>query len=353
MGNESEINFFFSICPDFCCLLSDDGTMLQVNSTWEEKFLYPNYYFEGKKFTDFMTPEDAKMVIDRYIKRISSDSRNGSICKHFDKDGQMFWVEWRATFSPAFQMMYAIGRDVTEQVKLAEDLKIAVEAKNKLCSVISHDLKSQLAGVIQMSGMMSDKEYNFSRDELIHFADMLHAYSKNIYELLDNLLNWSRIQRGMMPFEKSDLNLPRLFNLTLEQFKAKAEAKNIDFQIHVEEGLKMVGDEQMVASIIRNLVSNAVKFTPSNGQVYVTAKLNNEMIHIEIKDSGIGIPEEMRPKLFKQGENVCRKGTDGEPSCGLGLIITEEFVKLHHGTIGFTSEINKRTTFEVDLKPEN
>jgi two-component system sensor histidine kinase VicK len=77
------------------------------------------------------------------------------------------------------------------------------------------------------------------------------------------------------------------------------------------------------------------------------------MIHIEIEDSGIGIPDDMRPKLFKHGENISRKGTEGEPSCGLGLIITEEFVKLHNGTIVFSSEVNNGTTFEVDLPQEN
>ncbi len=79
MATESEINFFFSICPDFCCLLSDDGTLLQVNKVWEEKFLYPTMHFEGKKFTDFMTPEDAQMVMYRYIQRITGGPSNGSI----------------------------------------------------------------------------------------------------------------------------------------------------------------------------------------------------------------------------------------------------------------------------------
>ncbi len=352
MGTESEINFFFSICPDFCCLLSDDGTLLQVNSVWEEKFLYPTHYFEGRKFTDFMTPEDAQSVMNRYIKRISGGPSNGSICKHFDKDGKMFWVEWRASFSPIFHKMYAIGRDVTEQVKLAEDLKKAIDTKNKLFSVISHDLKSQLAGLIQMTGMMSDKEYNFSKEELINYSSMLHTSSKNLHELLENLLNWSKIQRGMMLVEKSELNLYQLFHLALSPFKTQADNKKIDFHIQVPPDLRMTGDEQMITSILRNLVSNAIKFTPTNGRVEVTAALDKDMIHIEIKDSGIGIPDDLRPRLFKQGENVSRKGTDGEPSCGLGLIITEEFVKLHHGSIVFTSEINKGTTFEVDLQQD-
>jgi signal transduction histidine kinase len=214
-------------------------------------------------------------------------------------------------------------------------------------------LKSQLAGLIQMTGMMSDSEYNFSKEELIQYSSMLHTSSKNLHELLENLLNWSKIQRGMMLVEKSELNLHHLFHHALAPFKTQAEMKRIDFQICVDENLQLAGDELMITSILRNLVSNAIKFTPNEGLVYVSAKLENSMIHIEIKDNGIGIPDDMRPKLFKHGENVSRRGTGGEPSCGLGLIITEEFVKLHNGSIVFTSEINKGTTFEVDLPQQN
>lgn len=353
MGTESEINFFFNICPDLCCLVADNGTLLQVNNVWEDKFKRPLSYFEGKLFTEFMTPEDAKMVMERFTKRITGGPSNGSICKHVDQFGKIFWVEWRASFSPIFHKMYAIGRDVTEQVKLAEDLKKAIDTKNKLFSVISHDLKSQLAGLIQMTGMMSDREYNFSKEELIQYSAMLHTSSKNLHELLENLLNWSKIQRGVMLLEKSNLDMHSLIHQALAPFKSQASLKHIELEFQIERDLKMVGDEQMVTSIVRNLVSNAIKFTPPQGHVTVCAKSDNGRIHLEIKDSGIGIPDELRPKLFLYGENVSRKGTDGEPSCGLGLIITEEFVKLHHGSIVFSSEINKGTTFEVDLQQEN
>lgn len=352
MGTSSEINFFFSICPDFCCLLSDDGTLLQVNKVWEEKFLYPIAHFEGKKFTDFMTPEDAQVVMDRYIKRISGGPSNGSICKHFDSNGRMYWIEWRASFSPVFHKMYAIGRDVTDQVKLAEDLKKAMDTKNKLFSVISHDLKSQLAGLIQMTGMMSDKEYNFSKEELIQYSGMLHTSSKNLHELLENLLNWSKIQRGMMVVEKVQVNIYDLVEQVLHPYKTQAQAKNIDLQVSIPSDLMMSGDEQMIGSIVRNLVSNAIKFTPQDGHVFVSARQEENTIHFEVKDSGIGIPDDMRPKLFKHGENVSRKGTEGEPSCGLGLIISEEFAKLHNGSIVFSSEMGKGTTFEVDLQKD-
>ncbi len=349
MGSESEINFFFSMCPDLCCLLSDDGTIQQVNAVWEEKFGHPTTFFEGKKFTEFMTPEDANSVFEKYQKRIHGGPSNGSTCKHFHSDGSLLYIEWRASFSPNFHKMYAIGRDMTEEVRLAENLKKAIDAKDKLFSVISHDLKSQLAGLIQMTGMMSDHEYNFSKEELIQYSGMLHESSKNLHELLENLLNWSKIQRGIMHIEKTDFDVKQVFTKATNPLIAAAQSKKIDIQITVEPGLCMTADEQMISSIIRNLVSNAIKFTPTNGHVSINARKESDVIHFEIQDSGIGIPDEMRPKLFKHGENVSRKGTNGEPSCGLGLIITEEFVKMHNGSIVFTTQENKGTTFEVDL----
>lgn len=349
MGTESEINFFFNICPDLCCLLADDGTILQVNGIWEEKFERPLDQFEGHKFMEFMRPEDAQMVFQRYQERMKGGPSNGSRCLHIKNDGSHFWVEWRASFSPTFHKMYAIGRDVTEQVLLEDKLKTAIDTKNKLFSVISHDLKSQLSGLIQMTGMMGDKEYNFSNDELINYAQMLHTSSKNLHELLENLLNWSKIQRGLMVVENVLLDLDQLIYNAIEPFRKMAQEKEIALNISIQPLLTMSGDKQMIESIIRNLTSNAIKFTPKGGHVDINCFDANGEIHLEIQDNGIGIPEDLQPRLFKYGEKVTRNGTNGEPSSGLGLIITEEFAKLHHGYVIFNSQENKGTKFEVIL----
>ncbi|MEY2763742.1 MAG: Non-motile and phage-resistance protein [Bacteroidota bacterium] len=347
MGTESEINFFFSICPDLCCLLADDGTILQVNKIWEEKFDQPLSFFENRKFTDFMTPEDAKLVFARYQERIKGAPSNGSRCQHTKSNGQKFWIEWRASFSPKFHKMYAIGRDVTAQVLLEQELKAAIDTKNKLFSVISHDLKSQLSGLIQMTGMMGDKEYNFSNDELIKYSQMLHVSSKNLHELLENLLNWSKIQRGLFVVEHVLLDLDQVVYEAVDPFRIMAKEKGVDLNVSVQPLIQINGDKQMLVSIIRNLTSNAIKFTPSGGHVEINCHVTDDEIHFDIKDNGIGIPEDLKPKLFKHGEKVTRNGTNGEPSSGLGLIITEEFAKLHNGYVVFSSEINKGTEFEV------
>ena len=347
MGTESEINFFFNICPDLCCLLADDGTILQVNGVWQEKFERPLDEFEGHKFMEFMRPEDAQMVFARYQERIKGGPSNGSRCLHFKNDGSPFWVEWRASFSPAFHKMYAIGRDVTEQVELEEKLKTTIETKNKLFSVISHDLKSQLSGLIQMTGMMGDRDYNFSKDELIHYSQMLHTSSKNLHELLENLLNWAKTQRGLMVLEQAQLDMDSVVFDAVDPFRNLAQEKGVNLQVSVQPLIHMKGDKQMVTSIIRNLTSNAIKFTSANGLVEVKCFEKNNEIHIEIQDNGIGIPEDLKPRLFQHGEKVTRNGTHGEPSSGLGLIITEEFAKLHNGNIVFTSQEGKGTHFEV------
>ncbi len=347
MGTESEINFFFNVCPDLCCLLSDDGTILQVNSVWKEKFDRSLDHFEGHKFMEFMRPEDAQMVFTRYQERMKGGPSNGSRCLHTKSNGQQFWIEWRASFSPVFHKMYAIGRDVTEQVELEEKLQAAIETKNKLFSVISHDLKSQLSGLIQMTGMMSDRDYNFSKDELIHYSQMLHTSSKNLHELLENLLNWSKIQRGLMVVEQVQLDLNTVVFDAVEPFRIMAQEKEVNLQVSVQPLIHMKGDKQMVNSIIRNLTSNAIKFTPSHGLVEVNCFEFENEIHIDIKDNGIGIPEDLKAKLFQYGEKVTRNGTNGEPSSGLGLIITEEFAKLHNGYVVFTSQEGKGSHFEV------
>ena len=206
--------------------------------------------------------------------------------------------------------------------------------KDKLFSVIAHDLRSPFHGLIGLTEILATESHTLSSSEIKQFGSSAHASVINLYALLGNLLEWARLQRGATDFTPKRLSLAELVTNCLESIKLRVSQKGITLNNTITEGLTIFADEKMVNSLLRNILTNAVKFTSKDGKIILKAKgTENGMIEISVTDTGIGIPENILPKLFKLGEKVGAKGTDGEPSTGLGLILCKEFVEKHGGRI--------------------
>jgi signal transduction histidine kinase len=168
----------------------------------------------------------------------------------------------------------------------------------------------------------------------------------NVYKLLENLLEWSRLKRGSMEFNPIRLNLQKIINESVGDIAALARKKQIEIEVSVAGDIELSADAHMFQAVVRNLISNSVKFTPSGGKVTIKAVRKPEgMTEISVSDTGIGMTEEMKGKLFKMNEKTSRTGTEGELSTGLGLLLCKEFVEKHRGTIFVESEKGKGSTF--------
>jgi signal transduction histidine kinase len=198
--------------------------------------------------------------------------------------------------------------------------------------------------------MISEELNSLSQTEIQHIADNLKKSAGNLYTLLENLLEWSKMQRGQMDFNPIRFNLlHKIMNCT-ETVLGQANIKNIVITTDIPEKLELVADAHMFDTIIRNLVSNAIKFTPVGGKVIISAdKKNDQSVEINVIDSGIGIPDDMKSKLFNLSEKISRKGTNGEPSTGLGLLLCKEFIEKHKGRIRVTSEQGNGSTFTITI----
>jgi CheY-like chemotaxis protein len=190
-------------------------------------------------------------------------------------------------------------------------------------------------------------------------AQAMRTSAKDLYSLLENLLVWSGSQRGTTRFVPVQFVLKDLLLENLKFVQESAHLKDIDIRIDIPDELMVVADENMIGSTIRNLVSNAVKFTPKKGDVSITAKpLAGNLVEVSIQDSGMGMSDEMRAKLFKLNENIGRHGTEGEPTSGLGLILCKDFIEKNGGQIRVESEVNSGSTFyftlpsHVDINPK-
>ena len=203
--------------------------------------------------------------------------------------------------------------------------------------------------------LLVDKFDHFDIKKQKKFLGILTKDIENTYKLLENLLLWARTQRGTIEFNPQKENLYLLTVETIALLRQPAADKAIFLINQIPEDIYVKADKNMLLTIFRNLISNAIKFTPKEGKIVISARSitdedKQNFIEISVNDSGVGIEKEKRARLFKISENISTKGTEGESGSGLGLILCKEFVEKHGGTIKVESQIWKGSSFIFTLK---
>ncbi len=235
------------------------------------------------------------------------------------------------------------------QLKNEELLRINSE-KDKFFSIIAHDLRSPFNGFLGLTEIMAEEITTMTMAEIQKYAIVMRTSATNLYSLLGNLLEWSRMQRGLSTFAPKSFLLMQKILESMVYVLESAVKKEISISYDIPENLEVYADKNMVGGIIRNLVSNAVKFTPKGGNITISAKsVHGNLIEISIKDSGIGMNTNMVDHLFRLDINTSRTGTEGEHSTGLGLILCKDFVEKHGGKLWVESEVEKGSTFRFTL----
>ena len=253
--------------------------------------------------------------------------------------------------------MISVIRDITERKKKEEEIvrqnkqfQILNNEKDKFFSIIAHDLKSPFSAFLGLTEVMADELPNLPLNEVVQLAGNMRDSARNLYGLLENLLSWSMIKQGMTNFQPEYIALVPEINDSISTFYDPANYKKISIVQNVASVTMIYADKDMLRSLIRNLVSNAIKFTPEGGSVTISAQiLPDNSTQISVKDTGIGISNQMQDSLFKIDSSTSRKGTKGELSCGLGLHLCKEFVTRHNGKIWVESHNGEGSTFFVNL----
>ncbi|MCX6228869.1 MAG: ATP-binding protein [Bacteroidia bacterium] len=227
-----------------------------------------------------------------------------------------------------------------------EELAKAVAEKDKFFSIIAHDLRGPFNGFLGLTKVMAEEFKDLKISEIQVIATKISQSATNLYRLLNNLLEWSRNQRGMVQLKPEKLNLSTIVDSNLSLFTETAEAKAIEIATEIPAEFFVFADPHALHTILRNLLSNSLKFTPAGGQVKVTAKLEEDnRIEVSIQDSGIGMTQEYMDNLFRIDVDTKRQGTQGEQSTGLGLLLCKEFVEKQNGRIWVESEVGVGSTF--------
>jgi two-component system, sensor histidine kinase and response regulator len=225
--------------------------------------------------------------------------------------------------------------------------------KDKFFSIIAHDLKGPLGGFMGMTELLAEEMPNMETVEIQEYLGHLRDASVNLFRLLENLLQWARLKQGAIPFHPENIRFQPIANECLSILQESAKNKNIEIVQDISDQLRVFADNNMLQTIVRNLVSNAIKFTPKNGTVRFSAKATDDNgLVISIQDTGIGMSPEMTSSLFNPGARNGRPGTDGEASTGLGLLLCKEFVEKHGGKIKVESEEEKGSVFIFNIPGE-
>ena len=197
---------------------------------------------------------------------------------------------------------------------------------------------------------MAEELTSLTMAQVQDLAVSMKNSATNLYSLLENLLKWSQMKRGMIPFVPEVLQLQSIVNESVDSAFETAKNKGIDISYAIADNIMVFADNLMLQTVFRNLLSNAIKFTLPGGKINVSAKTgDNKSVEILVSDTGIGMSQSMVDNLFKLDVKTGRKGTDGEPSTGLGLILCKEFIEKNGGTFWVESEISKGSTFFFKL----
>lgn len=221
--------------------------------------------------------------------------------------------------------------------------------KDKFFSILGHDLKGPLNSLTSFSGLLINHTDSLSKDEIRMLAKDLDKSLKNLFALLENLLEWSRSQTGNIEFKPEAFDLHTLLQQNTELLKTQAQNKNIVLSDVSRAGIEILTHKQSINTVIRNLISNAIKFTPEGGAVTVNAQLAQDEVMVSVSDTGVGMSEDVIAKLFRIDAKHSTKGTADEKGTGLGLILCKEFVEKNGGRIGVQSEVGQGSVFYFTL----
>jgi signal transduction histidine kinase len=236
--------------------------------------------------------------------------------------------------------------------KQNDALKDLNDTKDKFFSIIAHDIKNPVSSFRNaLEVMVSDFE-DMDKKESKEFLSLMNDAAGQLYELLENLLTWARSQRGSLQFDPIEVDIAMLVEKSVDYQAVQAADKKIAIESWVKKGLQVRADANMINTVIRNLVSNAIKFTPEHGKIMIKADQFDDRIEVVVEDTGIGMDNKVLEKLFKIDVSHTSLGTNNEQGTGLGLIICKEFIEKHNGRIWAESELNKGTKFIFSL-PKN
>ncbi len=316
----------------------------------EDQTMHPNDVLEQ------VWPDDRPLVKEKYQEALQSGKLHADFRITWPS-GEMRWVSLfgKTQYDDHNHPIRMLGtiQDITErkfnelEIKIAnEELRKANADKDRLFSIIAHDLRSPFNGFIGLTDIMLENALELKPSELHEISKRLNSSAKNIYDLLENLLEWSLIQKQKGQLNTKSFDLSELVVQNIEVIREKAVQKGIGVINEIPNDQWVIGDKKMLNTVIRNLFSNAIKFTKSGGMITLSsAFLDNQWVEVAVVDTGVGMSLQQLQNIQQSGGTSGTSGTDGEKSTGLGLMLCKEFVEQNGGSLRVESTQGEGSEF--------
>jgi PAS domain S-box-containing protein len=363
MENDEQLRrykWIFENIQDVYYETSLDGVILEISPSVNSFTggLYTREELLGKTLTQFYArPTERQEYFDQilkdgYLKDYELDVRN--------RDGQILScsLSSRLVCDGENKPLKICGtiRDISERkntelqlLRQSAELYALNATKDKFFSIIAHDLRSPFQSILGFTDLLVSEDEDVSPEEQKRFLHLIHGSARQAYALLENLLLWARSQRGTLDYNPEDFNLSLRAEEVTALLSVQASKKNISLVSQIPDSLTVHADPQMIQTVLRNLISNALKFTNPGGKVEVNASLADGMVRVSITDNGVGIPEKLLPGIFKVESKNSTPGTANEKGSGLGLVLCREFVEKNKGKISVESRVGSGSTFTFTI----
>lgn len=304
---------------------------------------------------------------DLYLTIMKGAVWHGEI-KNKAKDGSYYWVT--STIVPLNDAVtkkvsyVSISTNITERKwaekvlnKYMHELEEMNQAKDKFFSIIAHDLRNPFVGIMGVTDLLLERMQEDENKQFFspyeHYIKMIQTASKSAHALLENLMNWAKLQRNDISYSPEKISFKKILNSCVMLVTGNAFTKNIAIEVNYQDEDTVYADESHLNTIVRNLLTNAIKFTNSNGRIIVSASKKDAYLEIAVRDTGIGISRQNVDKIFRIDSKFSQIGTANEKGTGLGLILCKDFVEKQGGKIWVESEVGKGSTFTFTLPLAN
>lgn len=343
------------------CLVDLKGNLFKVNSQMASIFGYSTDELEQMNVNE-IAHSDSKVVSPEFIK----NSTTGTISQtefeksYFHKNGSIICCLVRSSIikdennNPLFFISHI--QDITDK-KIAEnvlfeqkeELQKLNSEKDKFFSIIAHDLINPFNSIINFSNLLEGHVKNKENEEIEEISKIIHRSSNRMMNLLVNLMEWSQSKTGRMEFVPTHFEMEDLINDAILLFDETAKQKNISILKSIKLSKPILADRNMLFTVVRNLISNAIKYSNIDGIINITVEENKGVLDVSVSDNGVGIEYERIQKLFQLNEIYSTLGTEREKGTGLGLILCKEFIEKHNGKIWVESTINKGSVINFSI----
>ena len=351
---ESEIRFRTLVenATDLIMRFDLEHRHVFVNSASLQVLGIPPQDFIGKTHHEMGFPDDLCVLWEDAMDKVFVSGIADIIDFSIHVKESEIYFEWQLI--PEFDAegdnpyLLAVARDVTKRKLSEKALEQALQTKDKFFSIIAHDLKNPFGSLRTLSEFIQLSD-DLTKEEIKEFAEIIHTSACQGYNLLENLLEWSRSQRGYIKWQPEVFDLIELVKANINLVQANLHKKQINLRFDCETSKFVFADKYMIDTVIRNLLANAVKFTYNKGNIEIRLIDREKHYCISIQDDGKGISKENQPKLFDMDNQYSSKGTAMETGTGLGLILCKEFVDSNNGEIWVESEGGKGSCFSFTV----